>query len=542
MNTKVQQLVKAVAQPEKKQVKSSSAPSSGFDKQLKGIEAEYFPGKKETKTASAPTITVPVYLLGTGVIDKYRGMNPILEFDVTGSMKPVISAERDDFYIANMRSKIAGYQLFIDASLKKPNSTVQFSETVDEILRNTKGRSDSELVAAISRVMEDRFNRVNAILSNMSIKIKYLNPSSSTMKKEFGNQETIGTTSTEVTGATAPGSCKKKCERKIKIGKTVDTDVIDPVCRENESDCGGGQSPGTQVGEIDRRCLITYDDGWEPMAAQFDQNTLSYKETWKKNENCIELQTVGPIQIEGVAKEHVNTCINKALNSNKFVRAVGLVAAVAADVGSSGATGGGGVTAAYVLSLVTTISNEAIDCITDTDKFLENAEASLKKQFKSTINKKVTVKTWTVMQTPGIDDVKTFLEQFSHNPGKALEGLFGSQFDKFSNLLPGQMHTDFENFRNNLDNNVRNGIGGLANALPGPIREALQGKIQLPNNQLPNFGNLPVLPGLPGGPQLPNLPLPNLPNIPVPNIPTPKVGSDQQTCLGDACITGVKLW
>jgi hypothetical protein len=84
----------------------------------------------------------------------------------------------------------------------------------------------------------------------------------------------------------------------------------------------------------------------------------------KKLRHCVELTVVGPLNVEGIAKEFVSECINSALNDDKALHILKGLIAIAIDIGSAGATGGSA-TAAAASDYALAVKDRALSCLTD---------------------------------------------------------------------------------------------------------------------------------------------------------------------------------
>lgn len=143
-----------------------------------------------------------------------------------------------------------------------------------------------------------------------------------------------------------------------------------------------------QVGQLDSRCLFRWDDshGIHKVETIWRWNYQATKTTAKKMEHCIRLDLVGPVDVEGLAKGYMDKCIKEAFDKDRVRHAIELVSAIGADVLSHGATKGG-FTAAKLTTYAGAVADNAIDCLTDTDKVTKYVGDQLKDMFNATVHK-----------------------------------------------------------------------------------------------------------------------------------------------------------
>ncbi|MGO7366704.1 hypothetical protein [Rhizobium leguminosarum] len=129
---------------------------------------------------------------------------------------------------------------------------------------------------------------------------------------------------------------------------------------------GPASDETVQVGTIQKRCLFSWDDSIQPHSTEviFRWDYQSVKLRMKKLRHCVELTVVGPLNVEGIAKEFVSECINSALNDDKALHILKGLIAIAIDIGSAGATGGSA-TAAAASDYALAVKDRALSCLTD---------------------------------------------------------------------------------------------------------------------------------------------------------------------------------
>lgn len=154
--------------------------------------------------------------------------------------------------------------------------------------------------------------------------------------------------------------------------------------QEPETSDSDVKSKTIEIGEIQSRCLFVWDD--PPHVHKVEQKlSLTHQSTsvqMKKLRHCIKLRVVGPVDIEGLARSHIDQCVNYALNHRKVQHALELLVAIGVDVFA----GGGGTASATKLSLyVKSVAEETVDCLTDVDRLMAHFKEDLKTKFKASV-------------------------------------------------------------------------------------------------------------------------------------------------------------
>lgn len=93
------------------------------------------------------------------------------------------------------------------------------------------------------------------------------------------------------------------------------------------------------------------------------------------------MKVIGPIDISGVAKEYVNSCINHALNDSKSVYILQGIIALVADIYG----GGGTVSAANLYAYVEHVKTTAIACLTDSGRIEAYLRDFIADKFSATV-------------------------------------------------------------------------------------------------------------------------------------------------------------
>ena len=147
----------------------------------------------------------------------------------------------------------------------------------------------------------------------------------------------------------------------------------------------GGVSPPPVPTEVKHReCLITFDK-----ASNIHSVAWNGTITYKKLRHCYELELLAPteINIEGLAKEFVNGCINKGLSDQQTRFIVQGLIALGADVLSAGATGGSA-TATTLVPYMDNVVNKTVECITDVKALSQFVEDKFRKSFSAKVERK----------------------------------------------------------------------------------------------------------------------------------------------------------
>jgi uncharacterized membrane protein len=184
---------------------------------------------------------------------------------------------------------------------------------------------------------------------------------------------------------TPSGFSQAKC--KADGGEAIPVRKIDTgESRAYTLDLTFNDEPETKVGEINSRCIASWDDSFQVHSVDtiITWNYQAIKTTMKKLRHCIKLTLVGPVDIAGVAKDYVNHCINVGVNNQKVRYIVQLIASIALDVASAGGTGGGA-TAATVADYVRAAADATVACLTDTQKISAYLGDRLKQQFNASV-------------------------------------------------------------------------------------------------------------------------------------------------------------
>jgi uncharacterized membrane protein len=134
---------------------------------------------------------------------------------------------------------------------------------------------------------------------------------------------------------------------------------------------------------IYNKCLLRWDDSHQVHSSQtiLEWNYQATKITMRKLEHCIRLKAVGPINVEGILKAHVDNCLQQSIESAKVKGIITLIAGLVADVYGAG----GLATAAAVTDFVSNVSDKTVECIKDTNKLQETLANDLKQLFNASI-------------------------------------------------------------------------------------------------------------------------------------------------------------
>lgn len=149
----------------------------------------------------------------------------------------------------------------------------------------------------------------------------------------------------------------------------------------------GREFPTTKVGTIQKKCIASWSDSHQLHSV--DELTITWgrqalKTTYKRLDHCIELTVTGPIDIQGLAEGFLDECVNYGINHQKTRHALELLAAIAGDVASGGATFGA-LTAAKIGNYASSVANETLDCLTSSDRVTQYVGNALREKFDGSV-------------------------------------------------------------------------------------------------------------------------------------------------------------
>ena len=146
------------------------------------------------------------------------------------------------------------------------------------------------------------------------------------------------------------------------------------------------QAVAGQPAELDSRCIISYDDSHQVHRHYGASWTYPLgKVEMKKLVHCIRLTTSGPVEVEGIAREYVNGCIDRDRNKDTVRHAIEAIVALGVDILSEGATSGGATTA-KLTEYVAAFADNTVDCLTDVDSAQAFFEGQLKGEFAASVS------------------------------------------------------------------------------------------------------------------------------------------------------------
>ncbi len=148
----------------------------------------------------------------------------------------------------------------------------------------------------------------------------------------------------------------------------------------------GGTITRVPVRPVEERCVISWHDSFQPHSAEVELR-LDYqagRQTWKKLFHCIKLEIYAPIDIDGIARRHVDACVQHGINDGKNIYLLKLIAGFAVDVMSEGLTRGGGAMLA-IADYVDNVTEETAKCLTDSDRVGGVIEESVKGSFQHAV-------------------------------------------------------------------------------------------------------------------------------------------------------------
>jgi uncharacterized membrane protein len=144
--------------------------------------------------------------------------------------------------------------------------------------------------------------------------------------------------------------------------------------------------PQIETGVIQNRCLFRWDDSHQVHSVNpvIRWNYQAFETTMKKLEHCIRIRVTGPINIENIAKQYVDHCVNYALNDNRVVHILSGIVGLGIDVLSAGTTAGSA-TASAVANYLYAVQDKAISCLTDTGRIQTYLQGVLRDKFNATV-------------------------------------------------------------------------------------------------------------------------------------------------------------
>lgn len=104
----------------------------------------------------------------------------------------------------------------------------------------------------------------------------------------------------------------------------------------------------------------------------------------KRLHHCIRLTVTGPLDVEGIAKSYVNKCVDYGMKKNSTRHALEAIVALGVDVLSAGATNGAA-TIAKLADYTKSVTDNTLDCLTDTDKVTSHVKQKITEKFNSTV-------------------------------------------------------------------------------------------------------------------------------------------------------------
>lgn len=173
------------------------------------------------------------------------------------------------------------------------------------------------------------------------------------------------------------------------LSTTVQAEIIDGR-NIDTTPKGGLISPREDVivrtGQIDSRCLYSWDDSHQVHSEEIivEWNYQKVKTTMKRLHHCIRLTVTGPLDVEGIAKSYVNKCVDYGMKKNSTRHALEAIVALGVDVLSAGATNGAA-TIAKLADYTKSVTDNTLDCLTDTDKVTSHVKQKITEKFNSTV-------------------------------------------------------------------------------------------------------------------------------------------------------------
>lgn len=162
-----------------------------------------------------------------------------------------------------------------------------------------------------------------------------------------------------------------------------------------------GVSPREDVsirsGQIESRCLYSWDDSHQVHSEEVivEWNFQRVRTTMKRLHHCIRLTVTGPLDVEGIAKSYVDRCVDYGLKKNSTRHALEALVALGVDVLSAGATGGAA-TIAKLADYTKSVTDNTMDCLTDTERITSHVKQKITEKFKSSVSSESTWIYWDI--------------------------------------------------------------------------------------------------------------------------------------------------
>ena len=127
--------------------------------------------------------------------------------------------------------------------------------------------------------------------------------------------------------------------------------------------------PKIATGVINERCLYSFDDsiGVEKVETIIRWDYQAIKTTMHKLHHCMKLTVIGPIDIEGIAKSVVDSCVDKAIKEHKNEDIIEGLVALGGDIYG----GNGTLTSLKLIEFAKGVTDRTIACLTDEGKVEE---------------------------------------------------------------------------------------------------------------------------------------------------------------------------
>lgn len=136
---------------------------------------------------------------------------------------------------------------------------------------------------------------------------------------------------------------------------------------------------------VQSKTIASWDDSHNLHSTDLymDGFTLKTRVTMKKLAHRIELHVNAPVDVAGIARDHLNKCVDAAVNSHRTRRLVELLSAIGVDVWAGG---GGAASAAFLASYISEVVDSSMECLSNAGVLAEHIKESLAGQFSAYVH------------------------------------------------------------------------------------------------------------------------------------------------------------
>jgi hypothetical protein len=167
------------------------------------------------------------------------------------------------------------------------------------------------------------------------------------------------------------------------LTSSVSGKSVPEIKRKPVTDVKRKPTPAIKTGVVQEKCLISWDDSIQVHSVKtiIRWNYQAVKTKMKKLRHCIKLTVTGPVDINGLARDYVKSCIDHALNYDRSQYILQAIVALGADI----AVSKGGASAANLTAYVDHVKTTSLSCLSNVsnmERYLKNA---LGRKFDATV-------------------------------------------------------------------------------------------------------------------------------------------------------------